>query len=77
MNHKGKGRPSDLAGIAKVFDRSHLKILTPKQMLERLSIALAQLEAGNKSENLLNEIHQIIYYLHRAREVTKKYIIIK
>ena len=46
-------------------------------MLERLSIALAQLEAGNKSEILLNEIHQIIYYLHRAREVTKKYIIIK
>ena len=46
-------------------------------MLERLSIALAQLKAGNKSKNLLNEIHQIIYYLHRTREVTKKYIIIK
>ena len=31
-----------------------LKILTPKQMLERLPIALAQLKAGNNSENLLN-----------------------
>ena len=33
-----------------------LKILSPKQMLQRLSIALAQVKAGNTSENLLNEI---------------------
>ena len=33
-----------------------LKILTPKQMLQRLPIALAQVKAGNNSENLLNEI---------------------
>ena len=33
-----------------------LKILTPKQMLQRLPIALAQLKAGNNSENLLIEI---------------------
>ena len=33
-----------------------LKMLTPKQMLQRLPIALAQLKAGNNSENLLNEI---------------------
>ena len=38
-----------------------LKILTPKQMLERLPIPLAQVEAGNNSEKLLNEIRQIIY----------------
>ena len=36
------------------------KILTPKQMLQRLPIALAQLKAGNTSENLLNETCQII-----------------
>ena len=36
-----------------------LKILTPKQMLQRLPIALAQLKAGNTSEKLLNEIRQI------------------
>ena len=33
-----------------------LKILTPKQMLQRLPIALAQVEAGSNSESLLNEI---------------------
>ena len=33
-----------------------LKILTLKQMLQRFPIALAQLKAGNNSENLLNEI---------------------
>ena len=37
-----------------------LKILTPKQILQRLPIAFAQVKAGNISENLLNEIRQII-----------------
>ena len=49
-----------------------LKILTPKQMLQRLSIVLAQVKVGNTSENLLNEIRQIIYSLYRAKEITKK-----
>ena len=49
-----------------------LKILTPKQMLQRLSITLAQAEAGNTSGNLLNEIRQIIYSLYQAEENTKK-----
>ena len=42
-----------------------MKILTPKQMLQRLPIAFAQVKAGNTYENLLNEIRQIIYYLYR------------
>ena len=33
-----------------------LKISTSKQMLQRLPIALAQVKAGNTSENLLNEV---------------------
>ena len=37
-----------------------LKVLTPKQMLQRLPIALAKIKAGNNSENLLNEIRQIV-----------------
>ena len=41
-------------------DNSKLKVLTPKQMLQRLPIAFAQVKAGNNSENLLNEIRQII-----------------
>ena len=49
-----------------------IKILTPKQMLPRLPIGLAQVKAGNTSANLLNEIRQIIYSLHRAKGITKK-----
>ena len=45
-----------------------LKILTPKQILQRLSIV----KAGNTSENLLNEIRQIIYSLYQEKEITKK-----
>ena len=49
-----------------------LKILTPKQMLQRLPIALAQVKAGNKSGNLLNDVYQIIYSFYTAKEITKK-----
>ena len=48
-----------------------MKRLTPKQTLQSLPIALAQVEAGNTSENVLNEIRQIIYSLYRAKEITK------
>ena len=48
-----------------------LKILCPKQMFQRLPIPLAQVKAGNTSENLLNEIRQIIYSLYRVKEITK------
>ena len=49
-----------------------LKILTPKQMLQRLPIALAQVKAGNNSESLLNEIRQIVYSLCQSKQITKK-----
>ena len=49
-----------------------LKILTPNQMLKRLPIALAQINAGNNSESILNEIRQIVYSLYRSKEITKK-----
>ena len=49
-----------------------IKILTPKQMLQRLPIALAQVKAGNNSENLLNEIRQIVYSFYQSKEITKK-----
>ena len=61
---QGKGRPSDLP--------MRLKILTPKQIFQRLPIALAQVKAGNTSENLLNKIRKIIYSLYRLKEITKK-----
>ena len=37
-----------------------LEILTSKQMLQKLPIALAQIKAGNNSESLLNEMRQIV-----------------
>ena len=48
-----------------------LKILTPKQMLQRLPIALAQVKAGNNLESLLNEIRQIVYFLYQSKQITK------
>ena len=41
-------------------------------MPQRLPIAFGQVKAGNTSENLLNEIRQIIYFLYQAQEITKK-----
>ena len=49
-----------------------LKILTPKQMIQRLPIALAQIKTGNNSESLLNEIRQIVYSSYQSKEITKK-----
>ena len=48
-------------------DQSKLKKLTPKQMLQRLPTALAQVKAGNNSESLLNEIRQIVYSLYQSK----------
>ena len=48
-----------------------LKILTPHQMLSRLPITLAQIKSGNNLEKLKNEIRQLLYSLHRSRNLTK------
>ena len=53
-----------------------LKILTNKQMLNRLPILLAQIKAGNNSKSLKNEIRQILYSLYRSKVLTKLCIII-
>ena len=55
LNKKGKG----------------LKILTNKQMLNRLPILLAQIEAGNNSNKLKNDIRQVLYSLYRSKVLTK------
>ena len=49
-----------------------LKILTPKQILQRLPVALSQMKVGNTSENVLNKIRKIIYSLYQEKETTKK-----
>ena len=53
-------------------DGKGLRILIPKQMLRRLPITLAPVKAGNNSENLLNEIRQIVYSLYQSKQITKK-----
>ena len=53
-------------------EEKKLKILTPKQMLQRLPVALAQVKAGNDSESLLNQIRQIVYFLYQSEQITKK-----
>ena len=63
-----KSKGSDILNL----DHSRLTVLTPKQMLQRFSIALAQVKAGNNSESLLNEIRQIVYSLYQSKQKTKK-----
>ena len=57
---------------AKQNTEKDLKILSPQQMLQRLPEALAQVLAGNISDNLLNEIGKIIYSLFQTKEINKK-----
>ena len=49
-----------------------LKILTPKQMLQILPIALAQVKTGDNSQSLLNEIRQIVYSSYQSKQITKR-----
>ena len=48
-----------------------LKIVTAKQMLQRLPIAPPKVNGGNTSKSLLNEIRQIIFSLYWAKQITK------
>ena len=49
-----------------------LKILTPKQMLQTLPIAVAQVKAGNNSASLSKEIRKTVYSLYQSKQITKK-----
>ena len=48
-----------------------VKILTPKLLITRLTILLAQLKAGNNSQKLENEIRQLLYSLYRSKKLSK------
>ena len=75
MNEQEKEteNPNEIVNIAeKILEfnrqqltRQELKILTPDQMLNRLSISLAQLKAGNNSEKPKNKIRQLLYSLYK------------
>ena len=49
-----------------------IKILTPNQMLSRLPISLAPLEAGNNFNKLKNEKRQLLYSLYCSKNRTKQ-----
>ena len=66
FSKKSKG-----AGILNL-DNSRLKILSPKQMLQRLPVALPQVKACNNFESLLNEIRKSVYSLCQLKQITKK-----
>ena len=53
--------------FAKIASETRTPKQTPKQTLQRLTIALAQVKAGNTSETLLKEIRQIVF---REKEIT-------
>ena len=68
---KGQKRFSDDYDSNGWSSGSGLKILTNKQMLNRLPILLAQMQAGNNSNKLKNEARQILYSLYRSKVLTK------
>ena len=49
----------------------NLKKLTPQQMFTRLPILLVQVQAGNNSRELKNEIRQLLYSLYRSKKINK------
>ena len=49
-----------------------IRILKPNQMSNRLPIALAQLQAGNNSNKLKNEIRQLLYSLYCSKNMTEQ-----
>ena len=61
---------SEAKAKAKATKGTGLKTLTPKQMLQRLPMALAQVKAGNNSEKLLNKIRQVVYSLYESKQIT-------
>ena len=64
----GKKLPPD---VKKKRTGKGLKIMTPSQLITRLPILVAQKQAGNNSQKLNNEIRQIIYSLHRSKNLSK------
>ena len=53
-----------------------LKILTPKQLLQRLPMTLAEVKSCNASKSLQIKIRQILIFLYRAKKLLKKYVTI-
>ena len=81
MKHKSEMQSHTINNVRNLYDsrqkvinllNDNAKQLSPKQMLQVLPIALAQIKAGNNSESLLNEIRQIVYCFYQSKQMTKK-----
>ena len=70
-DYDSNGWPSGSGNVVSKAKGTGLKILTDKQMLNRLPILLAQIQAGNNSIKLKNVIRQILYSLYRSKALTK------
>ena len=71
--HKVMDIVEEILTFDKLNQEGHgLKILTPSQMLSRLPISLAQINAGNNSKNLKNEIRELLYSVYRSKNITKE-----
>ena len=70
-DYDSNGWSSGSGNVVSKAKGTGLKILTDKQMLNRLPILLAQIQAGNNSIKLKNEIRQILYSLYRSKVLTK------
>ena len=70
-DYDSNGSSSRSGNVVSKVKGGRLKILTDKQMLNRLPILLAQIQAGNSSIKLKNEIRQILCSLYRSKVLTK------
>ena len=70
-DYDSNGWSSGSGNVVSKAKGTSLKILTDKQMLNRLPILLAQIQAGNNSIKLKNEIRQILYSLYTSKVLTK------
>ena len=70
-------RKSVIEAISRLGDKEEteigkgLKIMTPRQMITRLSFLLAQKQADNNSQKLNNEIREVIYFLYRSKNLSE------
>ena len=78
MQKKIKNRNNMLKTVERILEFNQLnqsgqglKILTPNQMLSRLPISSAQLNAENNSKKLKTEITQLLHSLYRSKKLTK------
>ena len=76
-------QPNEIVNLAKMIiqfnnqnqEGKGLKILTPDQKISNLPVSLAQLEAGNNSEKLKNEVRQLLYSLYPSNQQKQSIIV--